>query len=145
MWWMNDIWLTSVSYYFISKLEVVVHNRTFALFSAQVLKTESLCVNLRSVRTHAVGRAQPIPVVIYDYYNPGTSWTGVAWELLFYDHDWLASSLSRHAGLVLFKRSVLLVPNLILFSINKWFCWFLMGLARCEVRRLKRSTFVIEA
>jgi hypothetical protein len=37
----------------------------------QVPKSNELCVDIKSVRTHAVGKAQPIPVVVYDYYKPG--------------------------------------------------------------------------
>ena len=37
----------------------------------QISKSDPLCVNITSLRTHAVGKSQPIPVVVYDYYKPG--------------------------------------------------------------------------
>lgn len=40
----------------------------------QVLKDSNLCVKIKSVRTHAVGKAQPVPVLVYDYYKPGICW-----------------------------------------------------------------------
>ncbi|XP_028411916.1 CD109 antigen-like isoform X2 [Dendronephthya gigantea] len=40
------------------------------LYFNEVPKSSDVCVKIKSVRTHAIGKTQPIPVIVYDYYKP---------------------------------------------------------------------------
>ena len=37
----------------------------------QIRKSSETCVKLKFERSYAVGKAQPVPAVLYDYYHPG--------------------------------------------------------------------------
>ena len=56
-------------------LKMVLYSKFWNVI-LQISKNRSLCVNITSLRTHAVGKPQAIPVVVYDYYKPGMGGSG---------------------------------------------------------------------
>ncbi|KAK3746370.1 hypothetical protein QZH41_006300 [Actinostola sp. cb2023] len=47
--------------------------KKLVLYFDKINKAKPTCVEMRYERTHPVGKSQPVPAVVYDYYNPGAT------------------------------------------------------------------------
>lgn len=54
----------------LSLKRVDTSGRKVMLYFDEIRKSSETCVKLRFERSHAVGKAQPVPAVLYDYYHP---------------------------------------------------------------------------